>query len=74
MEWQTRVRVTKHKAAHPALWGAEGKVLWHSLKDTIVTVMFDNVIEDAPPSAYGPRFHSVSAKALERIEDGETKA
>jgi len=68
MEWQTRVRVKEHKAAHPAFWGAEGKVLWHCLKDLIVMIVFDKIVEGAPKSAYGVRFHSIAVKALEVIE------
>ena len=68
MQAGLRVRVMEHKAAHPTLWGAEGKVLWHCLKDLIVMVMLDKVAENAPKSAYGVRFHSVAVKALEVIE------
>jgi len=70
MDAETRVRVKEHGAAHPTLWGAEGKVMWTCLKDLIVLVMFDNAIEDVPVPRgdYGYRFHSVAIKALEVIE------
>ena len=70
MQAGLRVRVMEHKAAHPTLWGAEGKVMWTCLKDLIVLVMFDSAIEavPVPRGDYGYRFHSVAVKALEVIE------
>ena len=68
MEWQTRVRVKESKRVHPALWGAEGKVLYHCLQDVIVMVMFDKAIDGPPTGGYGARFHSVAVDALEVID------
>ena len=69
MQAGTRVRVKDHEAAHPSLRGAEGEVLWTSLKDLIVMVKLDKVVENAPPSHYGPRFHSVAIRALEEVKE-----
>lgn len=66
MEWLTRVRVRASNRAHPALWGAEGVVLYHNL-ETIVTIKFDKPIELT--SHYGGYFHSVAVDALEVIGD-----
>ena len=64
-----RVRVNESESAHPTLWGAEGRVLWHCLKDIIVLVLFDKVVPDAPKSGLGVRFHSVAVDALEVIDE-----
>jgi hypothetical protein len=64
-----RVRVNESRRAHPTLWGAEGRVLWHCLKDIIVMVIFDKVVPNAPKGAYGVRFHSVAVDALEVIDE-----
>jgi hypothetical protein len=66
MEWRTRVRVKECKYAHPAMWGAEGMVMYHNL-ETIVTVKFDKPIELT--SHYGGYFHSVAVDALEVVSD-----
>jgi len=65
------VRVNESRRAHPTLWGAEGRVMWHCLKDLIVMVMFDKAIEDVPVprGGYGFRFHSVAVDALEVIDE-----
>ena len=67
MKWKTRVRVKECKAAHEALWGATGEVLYTVLKDLIVMVKFDKPV-DSVTSFYGGYFHSVAVRALEVIE------
>lgn len=67
MEAGTKVIVKKCKAAHPALHGATGEVLYTILKDLIVMVKFDKAVSEAP-SFYGGYFHAVAVRALEAIE------
>lgn len=69
MQAGTRVRVLEHDAAHPSLRGTEGEVMWTCLEGLIVMVMFDKMVENEPPSHYGPRFHSVAIRALEEVKE-----